>query len=393
MKRIDFYKTVKIGMLLPFLLLSIVSGCQDKQESASKVDQPEVSEPKPEKDIRVSFLAVGDNLIHGAIYLDPYHKSAKGYDFRSVYDPIKPYLKDIDIKNINQETVLGGAELGLSHYPMFNGPQEIGDAVADCGFNWISQASNHAMDAGEAAIQNQLKLWDHYPNITATGMNRNQAEADKLRIIEVKGLKFGLLNYTYGLNGLSAPAGKEYMVNLIDDDKIKSDIAKLKPHCDVILASMHWGVEYAYEENDEQRRLAQLLADEGVSVIIGSHPHVLEPVTYITAKDQRKVLVYYSLGNFLSAQDSGDTMLGGMAKWEIVKDGKTKEIRVENAELYPTVTHYNKSIQDFKVYTLKDYNDELASKHYLSHEISRQFFIDLTNQIMKQPKDIKIIYE
>ncbi len=393
MKRIDFYKTLRIGMLLPLLLLSTVSGCQDKQAVTPQVDQPEVSEPKPEKDIRVSFLAVGDNLIHGAIFHDPYHKSAEGYDFRSVYDPIKPYLKGIDIKNINQETVLGGAELGLSHYPQFNGPQEIGEAVADCGFNWISQASNHAMDAGEAAIQNQLKLWDRYPNITATGMNRNQAEADKLRIIEVKGLKFGLLNYTYGLNGLSTPAGKDYMVNLIDDDKIKSDIAKLKPHCDVILASMHWGNEYVYEENDEQRRLAQLLADEGVSVIIGSHPHVLEPVTYITAKDQRKVLVYYSLGNFLSAQDSGDTMLGGMAKWEIVKDGKTKEIRVENAELYPTVTHYNKSIQDFKVYTLKDYTDKLASKHYLSHEISRQFFIDLTNQIMKQPKDIKIIYE
>lgn len=393
MNRINFYKTVSIAVLLPFLLLSTVSGCQNKQAEKPKIDKPEISEPKPEKDIRVSFLAVGDNLIHGAIFHDPYHKNADGYDFRSVYDPIKPYLKDIDIKNINQETVLGGVELGLSHYPQFNGPQEIGDAVVDCGFNWISQASNHAMDAGEAAIQNQLKLWDRYPQVTATGMNRDEAEADRLRIIEAKGLKFGLLNYTYGLNGLSTPEGKDYMVNLIDEAKIKSDIAELKKHCDVIIASMHWGVEYAYEENDEQRRLAQLLADEGVSVIIGSHPHVLEPVTYITAKDQRKVLVYYSLGNFLSAQDSGDTMLGGMAKWDIVKDGKTKEFRIENAELYPTVTHYNKSIQDFKVYTLKDYTDKLASQHYLSHEISRKFFIDLTNQIMKQPKDIKIIYE
>ena len=201
MKRIDFYKTVRTGILLPLLLVSIVNGCQDKQAEKPKVDKPRVSESTPEEDIRVSFLAVGDNLIHGAIYLDPYHKSAKGYDFCSVYDPIKPYLKDIDIKNINQETVLGGVELGLSHYPMFNGPQEIGDAVANCGFNWISQASNHAMDAGEAAIQNQLKLWDRYPKITTTGMNRDQAEADKLRIIEVKGIKIGLLNYTYLLNG------------------------------------------------------------------------------------------------------------------------------------------------------------------------------------------------
>lgn len=386
-------KTAVKPVMFGFCFCLIFSGCQNRQAKQSLTDEKETIQAKADKDIRVSFLAVGDNLIHGAIYLDPYHKNADGYDFRSVYEPIKPYLKDIDIKNINQETVLGGAELGLSHYPQFNGPQEIGDAVADCGFNWISQASNHAMDAGEAAVLNQLKLWDHYPQITATGMNRDEAEANRLRIIEAKGIKFGLLNYTYGLNGLSTPAGKDYMVNLIDEAKIKSDIAELKKHCDVMIASMHWGVEYAYEENDEQRRLAQLLADEGVSVIIGSHPHVLEPVTYITAKDQRKVLVYYSLGNFLSAQDSGDTMLGGMAKWEIVKDGKTKEIRIENAELYPTVTHYNKSIQDFKVYTLKDYTDKLATQHYLSHEISRKFFIDLTNQIMKQPKDIKIIYE
>ncbi len=374
------------------LCILSICGCQKQAEEAGKDPKEPVAVETP-KDTRVSFLAVGDNLIHGAIYLDPYHKNEQGYDFRSVYEPIKPYLQNIDIKNINQETVLGGVELGLSHYPQFNGPQEIGEAVVDCGFNWISQASNHAMDAGEAAVLNQLQLWDRYDHVIATGMNRDEAEANRQRIVEVNGLKIGLLNYTYGLNGLSTPAGKEYMVNMIDEAKIKSDIAALKKNCDVIVASMHWGVEYAYEENEEQRYLAQMLADEGVSVIIGSHPHVLEPVEYITSKDHKKVLVYYSLGNFLSAQDSGDTMLGGMAQWEIVKDGKTGEIRVENAKLYPTVTHYNKSIQDFKVYTLKDYTDELAAQHYLSYEISRKFFIDLTNQIMKQPQDIQIIYE
>lgn len=380
-------------ILISFCICLVADGCQANPTTQTPNDNEADNSKIIEKDIRISFLAVGDNLIHGAIFHDPYHKNEQGYDFHSVYDPIKPYLQDIDIKNINQETVLGGVELGLSHYPLFNGPQEIGVAIADIGFNWISQASNHAMDAGEAAIRNQLQLWDRYPQITATGMNRDEAEAKRLRIMEVKGLKIGLLNYTYGLNGLSAPEGKDYMVNLIDEAKIKDDIAELKKHCDVIIASMHWGIEYAYEPNSEQQHLAQLLADEGVSVIIGSHPHVLEPATFITAKDQRKVLVYYSLGNFLSAQDSGDTMLGGMAKWDIVKDGKTKAIRIENAQLYPTVTHYNKAIQDFKVYALKDYNDQLASQHYLSHEISRKFFIDLTDQIMKQPEHITIIYE
>ncbi len=365
-------------------------GCQ-KQETTQE-SEPTPNEPEVQEDIRVSFLAVGDNLIHGAIFSDPYHVGENGMDFRSVYDPIRPYLEDVDVKNINQETVLGGSELGLSHYPQFNGPQEIGEAIVDAGFNWISQASNHAMDWGEQAIINQLSLWDRYDHVIATGMNRSQEEADTKRILTIRGMRIGLLNYTYGLNGLTMPEGKPYLVNLIDETRIKADIAALKEHCDVIVASMHWGVEYAYAANDEQRALAQLLSDEGVDVIIGSHPHVLENAEYITAKDGRKTLVYYSLGNFLSAQDSGDTMLGGMAKFTIVKDGTSGAIRVENAQLYPTVTQYNHAISDFKVYALRDYNDELAAQHYLSHIISRQYFIDLTNEIMGNPEGIEIVY-
>ncbi len=380
-------------LFLGFLCIAamLIGGCQ-KQETAKDEKSSDKQEAEVPEDIRVSFLAVGDNLIHGAIFADPYHVKGQEMDFHSVYEPIKPYLEGIDVKNINQETVLGGTELGLSHYPQFNGPQEIGMAVVDTGFNWISQASNHAMDAGEQAILNQLALWDRYEHVIATGMNRNQKEAQKQRILTVNGLRIGLLNYTYGLNGLIMPEGKEYLVNLIDEDAIKADIAALKQNCDVMIASMHWGVEYAYEPNEEQQQLAQLLSDEGVAVIIGAHPHVLEPAAFINAKDGRKTLVYYSLGNFLSAQDSGDTMLGGMAQFEIVKDGKTGEIRIEQAKLYPTITHYNHSLADFKVYLLKDYSDELASQHYLSNEISRQFFIDLTNQIMGNPNQISIIY-
>lgn len=380
-------------LFLGFLCIAamLIGGCQ-KQETAKDEKSSDKQEAEVPEDIRVSFLAVGDNLIHGAIFADPYHVKGQEMDFHSVYEPIKPYLEGIDVKNINQETVLGGTELGLSHYPQFNGPQEIGMAVVDTGFNWISQASNHAMDAGDQAILNQLALWDRYEHVIATGMNRNQKEAQKQRILTVNGLRIGLLNYTYGLNGLIMPEGKEYLVNLIDEDAIKADIAALKQNCDVMIASMHWGVEYAYEPNEEQQQLAQLLSDEGVAVIIGAHPHVLEPAAFINAKDGRKTLVYYSLGNFLSAQDSGDTMLGGMAQFEIVKDGKTGEIRIEQAKLYPTITHYNHSLADFKVYLLKDYSDELASQHYLSNEISRQFFIDLTNQIMGNPNQISIIY-
>lgn len=382
-------KVRKRHILLLGLCVLWTFGCQKEEAGKTSIQEPE--EIKQPEDIRVSFVAVGDNLIHGAVYYDPMHRFSK--DYRSVYDPIKPYLQGIDVKNVNQETVLGGSELGLSHYPRFNGPQEIGEALVDAGFNWISQASNHAMDAGEVAIQNQLNLWDRYDHVIATGMNRDLKEAETLRILNVRGLKIGLLNYTYGLNGLSMPQGKEYLVNLIDEEVIKEDVNQLKPNCDVIIASMHWGVEYAYEPNDEQKQLASLLSEFGVDVIIGAHPHVLEPVEMISNHDGKQTLVYYSLGNFLSAQDRGDTMLGGMAKWEIVKDGKDGSIRIEHAQLYPTVTQYNHDLADFKVYLLKDYTDELAHSHYLSQEISRQFFVDLTKQIMNDVKGIEIIYE
>lgn len=373
------------------LCLILIAGCQNKEKTKEE-ESKEKEQEEVKEDIRVSFLAVGDNLIHGAIFSDPYHVSEQGMDFHSMYDPIQPYMEGVDVKNINQETVLGGTELGLSHYPQFNGPQEIGVAVVDAGFNWISQASNHAMDWGEQAILNQLSLWDRYDQVIATGMNRSAQEAQTQRILTIHGLRIGLLNYTYGLNGLSMPEGKEYLVNLIDEEKMKVDIAALKGNCDVIVASMHWGVEYSYTPSEEQRYLAQLLSDEGVDVIIGSHPHVLEGAEYLTSKDGKRTLVYYSLGNFLSAQDSGDTMLGGMAKFAVVKDGKSGEIRIEHAQLYPTVTQYNKGISDFKVYALKDYTDDLAGQHYLSQEISRQFFIDLTNEIVGNPEQIEVVY-
>ena len=368
----------------------MLAGCATEKPKEAPVDP--VQEVK--EDIRVSFLAVGDNLIHGAVFSDPYQKMNDGtWNYDAFYEHVKPYLEGVDVKNINQETPLGGRELGLKHYPMFNGPQEIGTAVVNAGFNWISQASNHSMDAGETGILRQMNFWDQYnDSIITTGMNRTQEEADTPRILKVKGINIGLLNYTYGLNGLETPKGKEYLVNVIDEAKIKADIASLKKECDVMVASMHWGTEYQFVENAEQEALAQLLSDEGVSVIIGAHPHVIQPMKYITGKDGNQTLVMYSLGNFLSAQDQNYRMLGGMGTWDLVKDGATGKIRIEAVKFYPTVTHFNRIFQNFKVYLLKDYTDALASEHYLSTSISRQYFIDLTKEVIGTPEHIEVVY-
>lgn len=383
----------KLGILFFCLLLS-ACGIHSEKSVEEPIEKEPVQEEVIEEDRRVSFAAVGDNLIHGAVFGDPYHVSNGVLDYTSIYENTNYLIEDVDIANINQETVLGGTQLGLSHYPMFNSPQEIGDAVVAAGFNWISQASNHSIDRGEEAILSAMNYWDGKENVITTGINRTQEEAEQLRIIEKNGIRFGLLNYTYGLNGFVEPEGKEYLVNNMDKEQIKKDVEKLKEQSDVILASMHWGQEYQFQQNEEQEEFAQYLADLGVQVIIGAHPHVIQPIEWIEGKDGNKTLVMYSLGNFLSAQDTNYGMLGGLMKWDIVRDGKTKEYRIENAQFYPTVTHFLTGPVNFKTYALKDYDATLASTHGLrtTYDVSREYFVNKTNEVIGQVEDVEVIY-
>lgn len=376
-----------------FVLLSLFLfvGCAEQKTQEPSVDAP-VEEPVVEEkeDSVVSFMAVGDNLIHGAIYMNAYAKYGS-YEFDDIYSEIKYFVESKDVAYINQETILGGTELGLSHYPMFNSPQEIGVAVANAGFDWIASCSNHSMDKFEDGIISDLNFWDQYPDIVTTGLNRSFEEQQTNKYIERNGVKFGVLGYTYGTNGIEIPEGKDYLVNLYSKERIKEDIERLEGTCDSILVSMHWGDEYSTTPNAEQQELAQYMADLGVDVIIGEHPHVIQPMDWIKGKDGNQTLVIYSLGNFLSSQDEAFNMLGGCASFDIRKDGNTGETTVENVKWYPVVNHisygdYMAGTRDYRVYLLKDYTDELASQHRLG--ITRQYFIDKTEEVMNDKFEI-----
>lgn len=381
----------KIVCCLLCLLLCACSANTSKYPE-KEPEQPPVTQTRA--DLNVTFLAVGDNLLHGAVYTDPYCRKADGtWDYSGIYAHTKDMIQSADVANINQETILGGRELGLESYPSFNSPQEFADALYGTGFDWVSQATNHCLDMGEAGIVADLTKFDRYESMIVTGINRSQEEREQPRVIEKSGMKIGLLNYTYGTNGYTVPQGKDYLVNYIDKNAIAKDIERLKSEkVDTIIASMHWGVEYNMGVTEEQKELAQYLADAGVSVIIGAHPHVIEPAEYITSKDGKKTLVYYSLGNFVSAQDRSDTMLGGMATFTLHLDGKTGEVSSKDAKFYPTITHFDKRLTHFETYLLKDYTQELAAAHYYSSNLSRQYFIDLTENVMKHAEGIDIIY-
>lgn len=336
-------------------------------------------------------MAVGDNLIHGAIYYDSWVRHGE-YTFEEVYEPIKDFVQSKDIAYINQETLLGGTQLGLSHYPQFNSPQEIGDALVNTGFDWVASSSNHSLDVYEAGVIETLNFWDNYPEIVTTGLNRSEEETIQDKFIERNGVIFGVLGYTYGTNGIPFPEGKEYLVNLYSEERLIEDVNRIKERCDAVIVSMHWGVEYSSVPSEEQEYLAQLLADLGVAVIIGEHPHVIQPMEWVEGKNGNQTLVIYSLGNFLSAQDSAINLLGGCASFDIRKSGESGEITVENVQFYPTVTHFETNFTKFKTYLLQDYTEELANQHglnfYAGEKITRQYFIDLTEEIMSDTFDI-----
>lgn len=382
-------------LLLAFALVACSSSedTKDNTKDDSKKDETKQEEGVKEDDIvDLSFSAVGDNLIHGAI---PYYNQTADsqYTFDYIYEPYKALNEGVDISYINQETICAGQELELSSYPTFNGPYEILDAVHNAGFNWISTSSNHTMDRGEQGILNQLNYLSKYPDLTITGTQAS-AEEGRTRIKEVNGVKIGMVGYTYGLNGFEIPEGKDYLVNLIDKDLIKEDMKLLNEQSDIQIVSMHWGEEYQFEPNTEQEELAQYLSDLGVDVIIGGHPHVIQPMDYIEGKDGNQTLVMYSLGNFLSAQDENYRMLGGNARWSISYNKATDEFEFKDVEFWPTITLIKNNYAYYQVYSLKDYTDEMGNEHTLhvsnNQNLSRQYFIDLVNSVMNDK--VEIVY-
>lgn len=338
-------------------------GCQGKPRYGT---EPEVDrQQEMEQNItEITLIAFGDNLLHSAV-MKAGEKEDGGYDFTYMYEPIESELSDADIKLINQETVLVEDAGEYSDYPTFGSPLQAGRALAEVGFNGITLATNHAYDKGEVGIENTLDLFAQYSEVTTTGMYATKEARNQIPIIEKEGIRVALLNYTYGLNGIKLPEDKSYMIATLDDrERIARDIEMAEQQSDFVVVLPHWGREYVADPTEEQRDLAQFFADCGADCIIGTHPHVLEPMEMVTGKDGRYVPCYYSLGNCISSQTKVERMLGGMARVTI---RKTEEgVSVTEAQLEPTVTHISAGCQEYKVYMLEDYTEELAEKHFLS---------------------------
>lgn len=317
-----------------------------------------------EENEHIDLLMIGDVLVH-----EPVYKSGIQNDGTLNYDHffynIQEDLDEAEIKIVNQETILGGMDLGFSSYPCFNSPQEIGISEAKAGFNVILHATNHTMDKGYKAIENTINFWkDNYPEIAVLGINEKEEDQNNIYIYNQNGFKVALLNYTYGTNGIPLPSDKPYLVNLMDKERITHDVKLAKEQADFVVVLPHWGTEYQYTPDNFQKEYTKLLSDLGVDLVIGTHPHVLENIEVITNDEGHQMLVYYSLGNFVSGQTKKDRVVGGLAKVAIEKDYKTNESYITEYELKPIVTQQG----EYTAYELEDYTDELANQNRIKYK-------------------------
>ena len=379
-------KIIKTVLFLPVLFFFSCAGLS----SSKKIPVPkteittEPQKPPAPKADYLTIVAAGDNLIHEPIIRAGFVNG--GYSFDSMYDKIRGYILPADIAFVNQETVLVNKDLGYSGYPLFGSPKEIGTALIATGFNIINHATNHIMDKGEAGILSSIDFWDSHKDIQYLGIHRSEEDRTKRQVVISKNnFKVGFLSYTYGTNGIPLPRGKFWLVSLIDREKIAADIRALRPLCDYLVVSMHWGDEYKLTYNTEQEKLAAFLAEQQVDLVIGHHPHVIEPLVIMKRSDGGSMPVFYSLGNFFSAHLSPikDTLLGGIMYMKLKKIEET--ITIEEIGLIPVITHYDANLSNFSVYPLHEYSEDLAVRHWNrrrgDNKVTHNYYIKLAGEI------------
>ena len=366
-------KVLRIFVVLIILIIGIYFGYNKLLNNHNNISSDsKVNVDDNNHSTSISLIMAGDNLINDKLY-NTAKKDDGSYDFKSMYSYIKDIVKNYDLAYYNQETILGGSEIGVSSYPAFNSPYEVGDATIDTGFNLVSLATNHTLDRGEKAIINSLNYWNNKSNVLTSGSYLSNDDRNKVNIKEVNNITYTMLNYTYGTNGIKVPEGKEYLVNIWpctgnnpDNDTkyqeykevVKEDILRVRDKVDLLIVAMHFGVEYTHVPTNYQIDMAEFLSSLGVDIIIGTHPHVIMPITYIN-----DTLVIYSLGNFLSAQDTNNdynTTVGLLSSIKITKNidkDNNSSIKLSdlNNELIYTTNKDGYKIIPFSNPDIKDY--------------------------------------
>lgn len=377
-----------ILLFLIFVLCLLVLIKSDFFNSTNVIQDSSVeSETVEEKiePINFTMTAIGDTLCHNTQYWDAYNSSTKQYDFSYVYDNIKDYTSSADITIGSLETTFAGEDRGYSNYPVFNSPDSLATGLKDIGVDVISLAGNHALDYGYSGICRTIDVLDNV-GISHLGTYKSAEDQDKILIKDVKGVKIAFINYTYGTNGIPVPSDKPYCLNLIDKDLISKQIKQAKEqNVDMIVACMHWGTEYKTSANDEQKELADFLFKSGVDIILGNHPHVLEPMEKktITLDDgsTKDVFVVYALGNFTADQRAEITRDSAILNLDITKDSDGK-ILINKVSYVPIYMYKNSAAKVHK-FKILDIEKSIANFDSGDTSIGSSVYSNLKVQLQK----------
>lgn len=349
-----------------------IQNTQDETLEKMSVSQP----PIEAQTVSATLLAVGDNLIHDVIYQQALTRGeGKEYQFFPVYSAIADTISQADIAYINQETPIASSK-SPSSYPLFNSPPELADTLSDIGFDVINLANNHMLDQGVSGLQETVHLLSNNPNFSVIGVNSASP------IINCNGISFGFVGFTQHTNGISLPKTNSEMIIYTDQlDLIQQQIQEIQNSVDVTVVSVHWGEEGSSAPTPYQKELAQKLTEWGADIIIGTHPHVLQPIEYLTASNGHRSLVMYSLGNFVSAQAERANLVGGIAKLTIEKDS-SEEISIINPHIDFVVTQYGPGYSNLHLVPLEAYTDELATQHGITKRSGQSLSPDYINELI-----------
>lgn len=313
-----------------------------------------------------SMYILGDALVQLECS-DQARQEDGSYVWSGEMDGVANPAANYDIAFYNQETILGGDDLGITGYPHLNCPQSFGDYMVSKGFNLVSTANNHALDKGEEAIVNSDSYWKGHPEVVTSGLNVSEEQRHETAVHEINGISYAFTAWTYGTDDYETEAGHEYMVNCYRDheQELLDWVKEADQKADVVIVSMHWGTVYTADPDEEQTSLAQKLADAGADIIIGNHPHNIQPVQWL---NDGRTLCYYAMGNMINSQDipensTREEINTGMASSLVIEktvqpDG-TVDIVIKDVKIDLIFTAYEGSFENIRSVFYKDIGEDV----------------------------------